>query len=78
MPGDSTPQVGAELTSRDPEPPEGSIVTCLGRQWQHDGDEYRPSCWSCDDYPNDPETWTKISGNYGPVTLVRWGDDPEQ
>lgn len=70
----SNPEPGAELTSRDPEPPEGSIVTAIGRTWEHDGDEYWPACWSSwSGTDGDHQSWIKVAGNYGPAVLVRWG-----
>lgn len=66
--------VGAILTSADPEPPVGTMVRDdCGLTWVNDG--YRPCCWVRPDLVeqdiHDPETWTKIAGNYGPVTILR-------
>jgi hypothetical protein len=34
-----------------------------------------PAAWTNGNYPDsDPETWTKVAGNYGPVTVVEWGE----
>lgn len=64
---------GDILNSCDPEPPEGTRVRDgCGVEWINDG--YRPCCWvrvaSPDPANSDPETWTKIAGNYGPVTIL--------
>lgn len=61
------------LTSADPEPPEGSVVRdSCGKTWVNDG--YRPCCWVRLDHLeariHDPESWTKVAGNYGPVIIV--------
>lgn len=55
------------------EPPIGSIVRDdLGRLWQREDDQL--SYWPLVDHPEcGPESWYKVSGNYGPVTLVRSG-----
>lgn len=71
------PMVGQRLTSSDPEPPEGThVVDDCGVEWENDG--YRPCCWVRPDLVeqgiHDPETWTKVAGNYGPATIKRWGD----
>lgn len=70
------PMVGRRLTARDPEPPMGSVVlNDCGIVWLNDG--YAPCCWVRPDLVardiHDPETWRKIAGNYGPVTIKRWG-----
>lgn len=72
-------EVGAALTSTDPEPPAGTVVRDdCGTQWRNDGPQYRPACWVRPDLVeqgiHDPETWTKIAGNYGPVTVVERGE----
>jgi hypothetical protein len=69
------PMIGQRLTSSDPEPPEGSLVVDdCGILWENDG--HRPCCWIRPDLDvHDPETWTKIAGNYGPATVKRWGDE---
>jgi hypothetical protein len=66
------------LTANDPEPPEGTVIRdSFGRLWERvDGIYGGPghSNWvMLDERPSDPETWTKVAGNYGPVT--RAGDD---
>lgn len=68
---------GAALRAADPEPPAGSRVRDdCGAVWVNDG--FRPACWVRPDLVaegvHDPETWTKIAGNYGPVTVVEWGE----
>lgn len=58
------------LTSTDPEPPESTVVRDdCGTLWANDG--YRPACWTQPGAKaHDPESWVKIAGNYGPVTVV--------
>lgn len=63
------------LTSSDPEPAPGtSVVDDLGRPWSRDSDaETNPdgaANWTRDDVDADPESWTKVAGNYGPVRVV--------
>jgi len=60
------------LTSGDPQPPAGTLVRDdCGTEWRHDGGGY----WVREDDPGgDPESWTKIAGNYGPVTVLEYGD----
>jgi hypothetical protein len=70
------PMVGRQLTSNDPQPPVGTRVRdACGTVWVNDG--YYPVCWVQDPLPDyhDPESWTKIAGNYGPVTTLKWGDE---
>jgi hypothetical protein len=64
--------VGEILTSADPEPPEGTVVRDdCGTLWTSDGPQYRPACWTRPDAEvHDPETWVKVAGNYGPVTVI--------
>jgi hypothetical protein len=71
---------GLFLTSTDPEPPVGSrVVDDCGLVWVNDG--HRPCCWVRADLVaedmHDPETWRKIAGNYGPVTVLEWGEDDD-
>lgn len=62
------------LTSRDPEPPAGSLVRdACGLEWERDWDGGN-ACWSHPDGDGDHETWSKIAGNYGPVTLLEHGN----
>ena len=68
---------GRVLRAVDPEPPVGTVVRDdCGLTWVNDG--HRPCCWVRPDLVaegvNDPETWTKIAGNYGPVTVLEWGE----
>lgn len=65
------------LTSADPEPGEGTIVECEdGQRWWRDATHMGAACnWFTMDKltdPNrhDPESWTKVAGNYGPVKIV--------
>lgn len=66
--------VGQILDSRDPQPPVGTVVkdAITGALWENDGNY--PAAWVCPG--DDPESWTKVAGNYGPVTVVEWGDGP--
>lgn len=66
---------GTVLSSADPQPPEGTVVRDdLGRSWVNDG--YYPVCWvRVGATVHDPESWGKIAGNYGPVTVTKWGDE---
>ena len=56
------------LTSADPEPPVGTVVrTCDGFHWVRIGE-----FWIMRHHANsERETWIKIAGNYGPVTVVK-------
>lgn len=58
------------LTSADPEPPPGTMVkTADGAEWWHD--HSTPHSWLNMDEDNpEPESWTKVAGNYGPVWIV--------
>ena len=61
------------LTSSDPQPGWGVIVRDVdGREWENTGGE--EGSWAnwqqTDATQPDPETWIKVAGNYGPVTLV--------
>lgn len=69
-------EVGAALTSTDPEPPAGTVVRDdCGTLWRNDSPQYRPACWTQPDAEDhDPETWTKIAGNYGPVIVAERGE----
>ncbi|MBD0743576.1 hypothetical protein BG418_18555 [Streptomyces sp. CBMA152] len=60
------------LTASDPEPPAGTVVRDdCGTIWKNDG--HYPACWVEPDADvHDPESWTKIAGNYGPVTVIEW------
>lgn len=63
------------LTSSDPEPPVGTIVwDSDGWVWmRHDTDR---RCWfeiDTDDgriANGDPESWTRVAGNHGPVQVL--------
>jgi hypothetical protein len=57
------------LTSSDPEPVPGTVVLdATGCRWFR-AEGMWPGSWlrSGD---GDPETWTKVAGNYGPVQIV--------
>lgn len=67
--------VGAVLTSSDPEPCGGHAVRDdSGQIWGRLGDYEHGSNWYM--YPDgaDYETWTKVAGNYGPVTVIDSAD----
>lgn len=52
------------------EPPVGSIVRDnFGRRWWHCPEGY----WAQVDADDDPESWVKVSGNYGPVVILHRG-----
>jgi hypothetical protein len=64
--GETPPTV---LTSADPEPPAGTFVRDhCDVIWASDG--CYPTAWVRVDRRGDPETWTKVAGNYGPVTVL--------
>lgn len=44
----------------------------LGREWEHaESPWFDTTYWlPADDPGGDPESWAKVAGNYGPVTLV--------
>jgi hypothetical protein len=68
------PPESAVLTSSDPQPPPGTVVRDdLGRTWEL-CDEAEGGLWWRTDADDDPESWTKIAGNYGPVTVLEWGE----
>ena len=57
------------MTSRDPEPPMGTIVRdARGRRWHRFDDE--TNAWIQLDDDDDVESWIRVAGNYGPVTVV--------
>jgi hypothetical protein len=68
------PPVGAVLTSNDPEPGHGvAVLDDCGSQWRRtdSGDHDGAANWEqvgVDWF--EPESWTKVAGNYGPVTVV--------
>lgn len=77
--GRSAPDAGGVkvLTATDVEPPFGAVVTDdCGKQWIHLPAGYGRGYWlRRDDLGGDPESWTKVAGNYGPVTYrPRTGD----
>ena len=62
---------GARMTSNDPEPPPGTTVLddCGARWTRIPGME--PCGWLMAGHDGgDPESWTKVAGNYGPVRVV--------
>jgi hypothetical protein len=63
------PQAGDILTSVDPEPPVGTLVRDdCGTRWGNVGDYWVPMDAKGDGW--EPESWAKIAGNYGPVTVL--------
>jgi hypothetical protein len=64
-------EVGALLSSNDPEPPVGTVVTDThARHWHRaelEPDEDTRKQWIGDD---DAASWTKVAGNYGPVRVI--------
>lgn len=58
--------MSAELWASDPEPPVGSHVIAVGTIWVRQPEGY----WIAED-SDEPESWTKVAGNYGPAVLVR-------
>jgi hypothetical protein len=67
-------EVGALLSSNDPEPPVGTVVTDThARHWHRaeldQGEDTRKQ-WVGDD---DAASWTKVAGNYGPVRVLAVG-----
>lgn len=77
--GTASLAVGQVLTASSPEPGGGSIVRGIDMLiWERDGDGTGPSWFRIDDDGTafgDPESWTKVAGNYGPVFLDHLGDD---
>jgi len=62
-----------KLTANDPEPPIGTVVRiCDGTHWVRTPQPWGGTYWLPvnDMAGGDPESWTKIAGNYGPVTVV--------
>lgn len=70
--GESAPDAYGEqvLTANDPEPPVGSVVTDdTGMEWIRMASRHGLSNWlPLDNVTADYESWTKVAGNYGPVT----------
>jgi len=68
---------GVVLSSADEQPPMGTVVRDdLGRSWVNDG--CYPVCWvRVGATVHDPESWGKVAGNYGPVTVIKWGEESE-
>lgn len=65
------------LTSSDPEPPAGTVVRdCWGRTWELAWEDEGGMWWRTD-ADDDPESWTKVAGNYGPVTVLEEGGDDD-
>ncbi|MFE2969889.1 hypothetical protein ACFXKC_40730 [Streptomyces sp. NPDC059340] len=68
---------GRMLTASDPEPPPCTLVRdACGIEWARD-DEGSTQSWVRvqGDSGSDPESWTKVAGNYGPVTVIERGED---
>lgn len=68
--------LGDVLTSLDPEPAPGTGVTDgVSRAWSRDSDGWTnpngAANWTQDDVDNgDPESWTYVAGNFGPVRVT--------
>lgn len=62
-----------KLTAASPEPPPGTVVLDdCGDRWERSYE----SGWLRTGYEDgDPESWVKVAGNYGPVTVIELGDD---
>jgi hypothetical protein len=70
--------VGRALTSNDPEPPVGTVVRdACKRAWVRTPSSGYTYWLQPDDPDGDAESWTKIAGNYGPVTVLKWGTDAD-
>jgi len=66
--------VGRVMTASGPQPPPGSVVRDdCGQRWVNSG--CYPSAWMPLDREDDSESWTKVAGNYGPATVVSWGQE---
>ncbi len=65
------------LTAKDPEPGLGAVVTdATGADWIHTLSNNGGGYWlRWPDLDGDPESWVKVAGNYGPVTLEGSGHD---
>lgn len=64
---------GRTLSAADPQLPAGAVVSdACGTRWVNSG---RRLAWISLDHDGDPESWEKVAGNYGPVTVIRWGDE---
>jgi len=60
-------------TSNDAEPPAGTVVRdCYGRLWRRvgDGRAWIPLEDDLSRRNDDPETWVRVAGNFGPVEVV--------
>lgn len=76
--------VGAVLTSSDPEPYGGHAVRDdVDRVWTRTNDYEGPANWFLSReehlyyWESDPETWTHVAGNFGPVTVTEAPQDWE-
>lgn len=65
----------AKLTTLDPEPPVGTVVRAFdGVHWQRVEAPISGTYWIMVRHPEgDPESWIKVAGNYGPVTVISHG-----
>lgn len=72
-PGDAP---GVVFTAADPQPPPGTRVRDdCGLTWRRGDPRLGEDYWvRGDSTGGDPESWSKIAGNYGPVTVLEWGD----
>lgn len=68
--GSLAPGAYLVLSSMNREPGVWSVVRdSLGRLWESDG--IYPCAWTMVESDSDPESWTKVAGNYGPVEVVK-------
>lgn len=70
----------SELWSGDPEPAVGTIVMDVdGRVWRRWQESERGKDWiRSDGVDDDPESWVRVAGNYGPVVLLKAGPSAKQ
>jgi hypothetical protein len=71
--------VGVELSSKDLEPTGGTRVRSVRglTVWRRTNDYEGPCNWYMEPDGGDYETWTKVAGNYGPVTVIESPDQDE-
>lgn len=68
-----------KLTANDPQPPPATVVRDdTGCRWYRERGRV-PCGWVSehDSAGADPESWTKVAGNYGPVIVLRLPDGVE-
>lgn len=71
--GSLAPGAHLVLTSMNREPGAGSVVRdSLGRLWYARTAQGGIQYWLYENHlDSDPESWTKVAGNYGPVEVVK-------